>query len=148
MGFPHETREDFEETMRLVQDIGFIQTYSFKYSPRPGTPAASMERQVPEDIKSERLAILQAELRLQQEAFNNACLGRTMDVLFDRPVRYSGQVIGRSPYMQPIHVSGGGGHIGDITTVQIVSVNATSMAGSPPEGLAGAQATTAAVAGV
>ena len=76
-----ETREDFEQTMCLVRDVGFIQAYSFKYSPRPGTPTASMEGHVSEDIKSERLDILQIELRRQQEAFNSLCLGQTMDVL-------------------------------------------------------------------
>ena len=129
VGFPHETQEDFEETMRLVRDVGFIQTYSFKYSPRPGTPAASMERHISEDVKSERLEILQTELRRQQEVFNSSCLGQTMDVLFDRPGRYPGQLVGRSPFMQPVHISGGGARLGDIMSVQIVSVNATSMAG-------------------
>ncbi|MCH8861829.1 MAG: tRNA (N6-isopentenyl adenosine(37)-C2)-methylthiotransferase MiaB [Proteobacteria bacterium] len=104
VGFPGESDTDFEATMRLVREVGFSQAYSFKYSPRPGTPAAAMENQVPEEAKAERLAELQAELNRQQLAFNEASVGRQMPVLFERAGREAGQISGRSPYMQAVHV--------------------------------------------
>ena len=104
VGFPGESDADFEETMALVRDVEFVQAYSFKYSPRPGTPAADMTDQVPEHIKSLRLQKLQAELSRQQIAFNQSCIGRSLPVLFDRRGSRSGQLVGRSPYMQSVHV--------------------------------------------
>ncbi len=104
VGFPGESDADFQATMDLVRDVGFAQAYSFKYSPRPGTPAAAMENQVPEQVKAERLAELQAELSRQQLAFNEASIGRQMPVLFERAGREAGQISGRSPYMQAVHV--------------------------------------------
>ena len=104
VGFPGETDADFEATFSLISEIGYASAYSFKYSPRPGTPAADLVDQVPEAIKSERLARLQAAIDRQQAAFNGRCLGRTFDVLFDKPGRYAGQIVGRSPYLQPVQV--------------------------------------------
>ena len=104
VGFPGETEEDFEATLALIREVGYAQAYSFKYSPRPGTPAAAEEDQLPEDVKSERLQRLQALLGEQQIAFNSACAGRTMPVLFDRRGRGESQLVGRSPYLQSVHV--------------------------------------------
>jgi tRNA-2-methylthio-N6-dimethylallyladenosine synthase len=104
VGFPGETEEDFEATLALIRAVGYAQAYSFKYSPRPGTPAATEEDQLPEEAKSERLQRLQALLGEQQIAFNSACAGRTMPVLFDRRGRGESQLVGRSPYLQSVHV--------------------------------------------
>jgi len=130
VGFPGETDADFNDTMRLVKDVGFIQAYSFKYSPRPGTPAASLDNQVPEEIKTERLKILQDELNKQQLAFNESCVGRSMPVLLDRPGRFKGQMIGRSPYMQPVHLSAPEHLFGTIVHLHIDVGQANSLAGS------------------
>ncbi|MFN6941254.1 MAG: MiaB/RimO family radical SAM methylthiotransferase, partial [Parvibaculum sp.] len=104
VGFPGETEEDFEATLSLVREVGFAQAYSFKYSPRPGTPAAEQEDQLAEDVKSERLARLQDLLGEQQIAFNRACAGRVMPVLFDRRGKGERQLVGRSPWLQSVHV--------------------------------------------
>lgn len=104
VGFPGETEEDFEATLSLVREVGFAQAYSFKYSPRPGTPAAVEEDQLAEDVKSERLARLQELLGEQQIAFNRACAGRVMPVLFDRRGKGERQLVGRSPWLQSVHV--------------------------------------------
>src|SRR6202007_2997355 len=104
VGFPGESDTDFKATLALVREVGYASAFSFKYSARPGTPAAATAKQVPEDVKSERLQILQALLAGQQNAFNRDCAGRTMDVLFDRPGRKAGQALGRSPWLQPVHV--------------------------------------------
>ena len=130
VGFPGETDADFDDTLKLVRDVGFIQAYSFKYSPRPGTPAASLDNQVPEDIKTERLKILQDELNKQQLAFNESCVGRTMPVLLDRPGRFKGQMIGRSPYMQPVHLSAPEHLFGTIAHLHIDVGQANSLVGS------------------
>lgn len=130
VGFPHESDADFEDTLALVRDVGFIQAYSFKYSPRPGTPAAVMESQVPEEVKSARLTALQALLQDQQGAFNQSCLGREMDILLDRPGRLDGQMLGRSPYMQPVHVAGSEDLYGQVVRVKISSVTANSLTGT------------------
>jgi|TARA_R100000049_G_C1957636_1_gene119549 tRNA-2-methylthio-N6-dimethylallyladenosine synthase len=106
VGFPGESDKDFEDTMQMVRDITFIQAFSFKYSPRPGTPASAMELQVPEPVKTERIMRLQALLAEQQLEFNRNCLGREMGVLLERHGKLEGQLVGKSPYMQPVHVSG------------------------------------------
>ncbi len=106
VGHPGETEKDFEATMALVRDVGFAQAYSFKYSQRPGTPAAGAPGQVAEAEKDRRLQALQALLRDQQTRFNAACVGREMNVLFTGPARHPGQVAGRSQYLQPVHVLG------------------------------------------
>ena len=129
VGFPGESDADFEETMALVRDVGFVQAYSFKYSPRPGTPAADMTDQVPEHIKSARLQELQAELSRQQIAFNQSCIGRSLPVLFDRRGSRSGQLVGRSPYMQSVHVDLPDSYLGEMMTVKIDEAKPSSLTG-------------------
>lgn len=129
VGFPGESDADFEETMELVRDVGFVQAYSFKYSPRPGTPAADMADQVPEHIKSVRLQELQAELSRQQIAFNQSCVGRHLPVLFDRRGSRPGQLVGRSPYMQSVHVDLPDAHLGEMMTVKIDQAKQNSLSG-------------------
>jgi len=129
VGFPGESDADFEETMALVRDVGFVQAYSFKYSPRPGTPAADMTDQVPEHIKSVRLQELQAELSRQQIAFNQSCIGRSLPVLFDRRGSRSGQLVGRSPYMQSVHVDLPDSYLGEMMTVKIDEAKPSSLTG-------------------
>jgi tRNA-2-methylthio-N6-dimethylallyladenosine synthase len=129
VGFPGETDQDFADTMDLVRTVGFIQAYSFKYSPRPGTPAAMMHPQVDEAVKAERLAILQDELVRQQLEFNRACEGKVMPVLFDREGRHDDQLVGRSPYMQPVHVVAPATEKGKVLAVQIKEGKANSLAG-------------------
>jgi tRNA-2-methylthio-N6-dimethylallyladenosine synthase len=104
VGFPGESDEDFEATMELVRKVDYAQAYSFKYSPRPGTPASVMDTQVEEHIKSERLTALQALLGEQQINFNKKSVGKTMDVLLEREGKEAGQLVGRSPYLQAVHV--------------------------------------------
>ena len=129
VGFPGESDADFEETMALVRDVGFVQAYSFKYSPRPGTPAADMTDQVPEYIKSVRLQELQAELSRQQIAFNQSYIGRSLPVLFDRRGSRSGQLVGRSPYMQSVHVDLPDSYLGEMMTVKIDEAKPSSLTG-------------------
>jgi len=134
VGFPGESDADFDATLDLVRRVGYAQAYSFKYSARPGTPAAEQPDQVPDAIKSARLARLQAELETQARAFNAACVGRVMDVLFDRPGRFEGQMAGRSPYLQAVHVTPGAGEAealrGRILPVRIIEGHANSLAGT------------------
>ena len=130
VGFPGESDADFAATMRLVEEIGFAQSFSFKYSARPGTPAAGLRRHVPDAVKSERLKELQDLLDAQAAAFNAACVGRTLPVLLERPGRHPGQLVGRSPYLQAVHVTGTGLAIGDLLPVAIVERNAHSLAGT------------------
>jgi tRNA-2-methylthio-N6-dimethylallyladenosine synthase len=129
VGFPGETEADFEATLALARDMGFIQAYSFKYSARPGTPAATMTNQVSEPVKAERLQRLQALLETSQADFNQACVGRVMPVLFDRPGRHLGQLVGRSPYMQAVHAEVPAARLGDILAVRIVATAPNSLAG-------------------
>jgi tRNA-2-methylthio-N6-dimethylallyladenosine synthase len=105
VGFPGETDADFDATMALIEQVTYAQAYSFKYSPRPGTPAADHEIQVDEAVKTERLHRLQALLNGQQRAFNEAQIGNVLPVLFDKPSKKSGQMSGRSPYLQTVHVT-------------------------------------------
>jgi len=130
VGFPGESDRDFEATLALVRDIGFAQSYSFKYSRRPGTPAAAARKQIAEDIKDERLQILQALLAEQRVRFDAGCEGRTFDVLFEKPGRRAGQAIGRSPYLQPVHVEGAASLIGEIRPVRVEAVFPNSLKGS------------------
>jgi tRNA-2-methylthio-N6-dimethylallyladenosine synthase len=130
VGFPGETDADFEATLNLVREVGFVQAYSFKYSPRPGTPAAAMGEQVPEPVKVERLARLQELLMDQQRAFNVACVGREMTILLDRPGQKDGQMVGRSPYMQPVHVIvPDESYYGRLVRLKITSATASSLTG-------------------
>jgi len=130
VGFPGETDKDFEATLALVRAAGYAQAYSFKYSPRPGTPAAASTQQVPEEVKDARLQALQALLLSQQAAFNAACAGKTMKVLFETFGRKEGQALGRSPYLQPVHVEGAAGLIGQIVEVKIEEVLPNSLKGA------------------
>ena len=115
--------------MRLAEDIGFTQAYSFKYSARPGTPAASLPDQVADAVKGERLAALQDLLNHQQLAFNRGCVGRTMPVLLDRRGRRAGQLVGRSPYMQRVHVTAPEALLGTIADLRIEAGHANSLSG-------------------
>ncbi len=121
VGFPGETDQDFEDTLDLVRRVGFALAYSFKYSPRPGTPAAEME-QVDEVVKIERLARLQALLEEQQKAFNRACVGRVTDLLLEKPGRVVGEIVGRSPYYQPVQVMADATMIGKIVPARITGL--------------------------
>lgn len=105
VGFPGETDEDFEETMKLVREVRYSQAYSFKFSPRPGTPASIMDNQIDEDVKSKRLQVLQDELNRQQLSFNKNTVGKTLPVLMERSGKKEGQIVGRSPYMQAVYVN-------------------------------------------
>ena len=104
VGFPGETDQDFEDTLDLIRRVTYAQAYSFKYSPRPGTPASVHTEQVDEQVKSDRLAALQTLLNEQQVAFNQSFIGREMDVLLERPGKLDNQLVGRSPYLQAVHV--------------------------------------------
>ncbi|MFT8950656.1 MAG: tRNA (N6-isopentenyl adenosine(37)-C2)-methylthiotransferase MiaB [Gluconobacter sp.] len=130
VGHPGETEEDFEATMQLVRDIGFAMAYSFTYSPRPGTPAAGQPFQVAEDVKTRRLAELQALLREQQDAFNADMVGTVQDILITGKGRKPGQLSGRSPYLQPVHFEGPDHLIGTIAKVAITTRMTNSLGGT------------------
>ena len=130
VGFPGETERDFSATLGLVGEIDLSGAFSFKYSPRPGTPAAALDDQTDENVKSERLGRLQAAIERSQAAFNRRCLDRTFDVLFERPGRYPGQLVGRSPYLQPVHVSAPAELVGAIAAVTITAVASNSLFGT------------------
>ncbi len=129
VGFPGESDADFERTMDLVRETGFAQAFSFKYSPRPGTPAAMIERQVPEDVKDRRLAALQALLKEQQDAFNAATIGRTVPVLFEKPGRHPGQLAGKTPWLQAVHALAPAEFAGRVLDTKIVALAANSLSG-------------------
>ena len=128
VGFPGETEGDFAETLALVDAVGHAQAFSFKYSPRPGTPAASLADQVPAAVMDERLQRLQALLGAQQAAFNSATVGRRTRVLIDRDGRRPGQRLGKSPWLQSVHVDAGVA-IGALIDVEIVAAGPNSVAG-------------------
>ncbi len=138
VGHPGETDADHAATLRLVEAVGFAQAFSFKYSARPGTPAAGAPRQVPEAVRDERLQSLQTLLRAQQAGFNAACAGRTLPVLFTGAGRHPGQVSGRSPYLQPVHLEGPMSLVGRVVEVQIAVGHPNSLLGHP----VGAEAST------
>jgi len=127
VGFPGETDADFEDTMSIVRDVGYAQAFSFKYSPRPGTPGAEMDGHVAEAVKDERLQRLQALLTEQQRNFAIGLVGRTMTVLIEKPGRLPGQVVGRSPWLQPVIVDEKAGGIGDIVSVRITKTGTNSL---------------------
>jgi tRNA-2-methylthio-N6-dimethylallyladenosine synthase len=129
VGFPGETEDDFAATLSLIGEVGFSGAYSFKYSPRPGTPGADMGDQVAEDIKSERLARLQDVVDYNQAAFNRGCVGRTFDLLFEREGRRPGQLTGRSPYLQPVQVTAPSSQIGTIAAVTVTEISGNSLFG-------------------
>ena len=133
VGFPGETDEDFAATMALVEEVNYAQAFSFKYSPRPGTPAADVEKQVDEAVKAARLQDLQGLLNSQQMAFHQAQIGKTLPVLFDKPSKSGDQMSGRSPYLQPVHVPLGDVDAvalrGRILPVEITAAHANSLSG-------------------
>ena len=130
VGFPGETESDFAATLSLVDEVGYSGAFSFKYSPRPGTPGAEMDDQIDEDTKAERLRRLQQAIDRNQAAFNRRCLGRSFDVLFERPGRHAGQLVGRSPYLQPVQVTAPAALIGGIATVTITEIASNSLFGA------------------
>ena len=131
VGFPGETEDDFEDTMRLVREVGHAQAYSFKYSPRPGTPAADMADQIAMEIMDERLQRLQAQIVADQTAFNRNTVGKTCDVLLERPGKFDGQLIGKSPWLQSVHILAPDLSIGNIVSVQITDSGPLSLKGEP-----------------
>lgn len=129
VGFPGESDAEFERTMDVVRDVKFAQAYSFKYSARPGTPAANLAGQLDEAVKSERLLRVQELLNAQQTEFNAKCVGQTVPVLFERKGRGTGQLIGRSPYLQSVHVDADDRLIGEILPVKLLSAGPNSLSG-------------------
>jgi tRNA-2-methylthio-N6-dimethylallyladenosine synthase len=129
VGFPGETERDFEDTLNLVREVGYASAFSFRYSRRPGTPAAAMAGQVADDIAEDRLHRLQALLFEQQTAFNAGQAGKVLNILFEKPGRHRDQAIGRSPYLQSVHVEAARGLIGRIVPVRITSGQQNSLAG-------------------
>lgn len=129
IGFPGETEQDFEDSMQLARDVGYASCYSFKYSARPGTPAANMQNLVADHIASERLARFQALINEQQHAFNKSCAGLTLPVLFEKKGKKAGQISGRSPYFQSVYVQGNERLIGKIANVRITDGFDNSLTG-------------------
>lgn len=129
VGFPGETDEDFQKTLDVVNEVKYIQAFSFKYSRRPGTPAAVMDNQVEEKVKKERLNVLQTLLFSYQEAFNKSCVGKIMPVLFEQKGRHKGQLIGRTPYMQNLHIETNSDNINKIIEVEVTEATTNSLSG-------------------
>ncbi len=129
IGFPGETEDDFNDTLRLAETVGYASAYSFKYSQRPGTPAAEKETQIDESIKSKRLAVMQTLLNRSGEQFNESCVGREMDVILDRKGKLENQMIGRTPYMQSVHVNDAMHREGQKTRVKIIASSGVSLKG-------------------
>jgi len=130
VGFPGETESDFRNTLALVDEVGYAGAFSFIYSPRPGTPAAEMEEQLPADVKSERLQRLQSAITRNQRRFNAGFAGRTVDVLLEKPGKLPGQLVGRSPYLQAVQVMAPVDSIGSVHRVTIDEVGSNSLFGS------------------
>jgi tRNA-2-methylthio-N6-dimethylallyladenosine synthase len=129
VGFPGETDSDFADTLALISDVGLSGAFSFKYSPRPGTPGADMDNQVAEEIKAERLQRLQDAIERNQAAFNQSCLGRGFGVLFEREGRHPGQIVGRSPYLQLVQVTAPSSLIGNIAEVCVTEISSNHLFG-------------------
>ena len=129
VGFPGETEAEFEETLQLVDTVGYAQCFSFKYSPRPGTPAATMDDQIPAAVMDERLRRLQDALNRDQLAFNKASIGKTCEVLVERRGKHAGQWLGKSPWLQSVHFTGDVA-IGDVVTVELIEAGPNSIAGA------------------
>ncbi len=136
VGFPGETDADFADTMRLVEDIGFSSAFSFKYSPRPGTPAAEREDAVPESVKTERLAALQTLLDAQRHAYNAATVGQVVEVLVEKVGRHPGQVAGKTPHLQAVQLDAPASTIGSVLPVRIVRSGSNSLFGELDEAVA------------
>lgn len=133
VGFPGESDADFDATLQLVRDIGYATAFSFKYSKRPGTPASTLRKQVAEDVKSARLDALQKLLLTQQYAFDDSQIGKVLPVLFEKNAREADQVMGRTPYQQPVHVTGSAARIGALADIRIERRTANSLHGSLAE---------------
>jgi tRNA-2-methylthio-N6-dimethylallyladenosine synthase len=133
VGFPGESDADFEATLSIVEEVGYASAFSFKYSPRPGTPAAAAPDQVPEAVKAERLARLQALLHRQQTAFNAGMIGREMEVLLEKPGKRSGQLTGKSPWLQAVQVDAPVDLLGSVAAVVIDAIGSNSLFGSLTE---------------
>jgi tRNA-2-methylthio-N6-dimethylallyladenosine synthase len=133
VGFPGESDADFEETLRLIADIRFASAYSFKYSPRPGTPAAELSEQVPSAVMDERLYRLQALVEQHRQEFNHAMVGRTVEVLLERTGRHPGQLAGKTPYMQAVQIESAAHRIGDRVMVEIERAGSNSLFGRAVE---------------
>ncbi len=136
VGFPGETEQDFEETLQIVREARYSQAFSFKYSPRPGTPAAGMAEQVAPEVMDERLRRLQALLNEQQYEFNQATVGRTTDILLERTGKLDGQLIGKTPWLQSVHIISPDLQIGDLVEVEITQAGPNSLTGQIRERLA------------
>ncbi len=134
VGFPGETDADFEETLALIRAVGFASTFSFKYSPRPGTPGAEREDHIADEIMRERLAILQGLVETQRQAFNTATVGRVVNILFEKRGRHDGQIAGKSPYMQPVHVFGPPELVGRVLPAKITAAGSNSLSGEIVQG--------------
>jgi len=133
VGFPGESEEDFAASVALIDTVGYAQAFSFKYSPRPGTPAATMEDQIAAEVMDERLQRLQAALGRTQYAFNQASVGRTCEVLVERRGKLEGQWLGKSPWLQSVHFHGDFA-IGDLVRVELIQAGPVSLAGRVLEG--------------
>lgn len=136
VGFPGETDQDFEETLQIVRDANYSQAFSFKYSPRPGTPAAGMDDQIAPDVMDERLQRLQALLNEQQYAFNQQTVGRTTDILLERQGKLDGQLIGKTPWLQSLHIISPDLKIGDLVEVEVTRAGPNSLTGEIKERMA------------
>lgn len=130
VGFPGETEKDFQQTLDLIASVNYASSFSFKYSPRPGTPGAQRADQISEEVKRERLAQLQALLEQQRQSFNKAMVNKEIDVLFEKPGRHEGQIGGKSPYLQAVHVDGPTSLIGKIARVAISATGPNSLTGN------------------
>jgi tRNA-2-methylthio-N6-dimethylallyladenosine synthase len=130
VGFPGESEADFEATLALVREVRYAAAFSFKYSRRPGTPAAAMAGQIPEPLKDERLGRLQSLLAQQQADFNGSMIGARLPVLFEKRGRRAGQIVGKSPYLQAVHCQGPDRLIGQIAMVAIARAMSHSLAGA------------------
>jgi tRNA-2-methylthio-N6-dimethylallyladenosine synthase len=129
VGFPDESDQDFEATLQLIRDVGFASAYSFSYSSRPGTKAAEMTEHLSEPLKLKRLHELQAILEQQRQAFNQSMVGKKMNVLFEKKGRHHGQIVGKSEYMQPVHIDGPEHLIGQECMVEITGKSTNSLFG-------------------
>jgi tRNA-2-methylthio-N6-dimethylallyladenosine synthase len=134
IGFPGESEQDFADTLRLVHAVGFTSAFSFKYSPRPGTPAAELPDQIAEPVKNERLRRLQSIIDDYQTAYNKSAIGRTFDVLFEKTGRHPGQIAGRTPYLQAVQVIGPADHIGTVQQATIEDTASYSLFGTLAKG--------------
>jgi tRNA-2-methylthio-N6-dimethylallyladenosine synthase len=128
VGYPGELEEDFQATLNIIEEVSYAQCYSFKYSPRPGTPAAIMENQVPEEVKSQRLARIQALIAKKQDEFNTKAIGKVMPVLFEKKGKHQGQLVGKTPYMQNVYLNNTQEKdLGTIKNVLISNINVNSL---------------------